>query len=39
MYKQADFWLSVFGTLYVRKHFQYINFDLGHHCKSSEHNR
>lgn len=23
----------------VRKHFQYINFDLGHHCKSSEHNR
>lgn len=39
MYKQADFWLSVFGTSYVRKHFQYINFDLGHHCKSSEHNR
>lgn len=39
MYKQADFWLSVFGTSYVRKHFQYINFDLDHHCKSSEHNR
>lgn len=39
MYKQADFWLSVFGTSYVRKRFQYINFDLGHHCKSSEHNR
>lgn len=39
MYKQADFWLSMFGTSYVRKRFQYINFDLGHHCKSSEHNR
>lgn len=38
MYKQADFWLSFFGTLYVRKRFQYIiNFDLSHHCKSSEH--